>query len=152
MVYSDNEHLHPYGTELDFSVDDITYTPVNDLQSVEGPGVAWTKSDDTTLQTANRLKISTPGLQEVNQLKFVTYGHKTQGWGTIMTNFYGRATYYWKVTFPKLSAETTASNWKAQGYLVECKPFGKVEKGSDEKIAIEFTVELITKPIFTAGS
>lgn len=151
MVYSDNEHMHPYSTSLEFSTDDITYTFVNDLQSVEAPGIQWTKSDDTTLQTANRLKISTPGLQEVGQLKFQCYLHKTQG-ATLQTNFYGRAFYYWRVTFAKLSTETTATLWKGYGYLQECKPFGKAEKGSDEKIAIEFTVELTAKPVFTGGT
>ncbi len=151
MVYADTEHLHTFGTSLEFSTDNVTYIFVNDLASVDGPDPEMGKSDDTTLQSPNRIKLSTPGWETVGQLKFTCYLNKTQAI-TLDANFKSRVNYYWRVTLPKLSTESTATTFIARGYMLKASTVNKAEKGNDDKFMCEYEVEMTTHWVIAAGS
>src|SRR6185312_5644186 len=152
MAYSDNEHIHPFGCTLEVSVDlGSTWTFVNDLISIEPPTQEFKESDDTTLKSPNKIILTTPGWQEAGELKLTTYGHKTQGWGTLYTDFTGQGagasgstqTYQWRITLPKLATESVSgSTFVGSGWMKNFKIFGKAEKAQDDKLATEITIRM----------
>ena len=153
MAYADNEHLHPYGTTIEVSVDNVTFAFVNDLISIDPPNATRGKSDDTTLKSTNEVKLSTPGWIEAGDLTVECYLHKTQ-LATLEGYFWGgNNPLYWRITLPKLSTETVAGSIVLMtGWISEFRRMNKVEQGSDEKIKVMYKIVVTDKPTWTAGS
>jgi hypothetical protein len=151
---ADHTHIHPAGTTFWYSTDGINYTQVFDLAEIEGPEGTMGKSDDTTLSTANKQKVSTPGWSEFGDVPMMTYFYKALV-NTLYGYFTGRTTLYWRAVLPVIDAESNGSKWEYTAYISKFKTHGKAAKGSDDKIMVEIGLTPClpnAQPLLTQGS
>lgn len=142
------EKMHPYGTKLSYSVNDSAYTDLTDVVSITPPKTSVGESETTHLESASAAKEFVASWVEAGELSLTIRFHKTQ-----FATLYGllRATRYWKITFPLLSGEVTASSLKGQGFI---KEIGVTEGSaeSDDVYDCEITIRFTGALTFTAGS
>lgn len=148
---ADGTHIHPAGASFWYSTDGVTYTQVFDLSEFEGPEGEKKASDDTTLQSANKLLLATPGWETFSDVPFVVYLVKAF-LNTMYTHFTAGDTLYWRLLLPVIGAETNGTKWEFQGWLSKFKTMTKAAKGSDDKIMVDLSIHPTTQPLLFQGS
>ena len=151
MPYADHEHLHQYGLSLEVSLDGTTWTFIDDLFEADAYESEWGKSDDFTLQSPNRVKLTTPGWQTLSDIPIQSYLHKTQ-FETLLGYFHTRKPLQWRLTLPKLSSEATATTGAFFGYISKFKHHQQQTAGGEEKLKVAWTITPTTQIVSTPGT
>lgn len=144
-------HSHPAGSYISYDADGTPpYTDLAEIISIDAPEVAREPSVDTKLESTDKIKITTPGMKDPGESGFVVYMTKTQV-ATLIGFYNSGTTYYWKITFPLIDSESTASILVWQGWVMSYKA-EQVEAESNDKWRVNFRIKNTTMPVFTAGS
>lgn len=139
---------HPYGTNLSYSANGSTYTDLTDIVSIDPPNISVGESETTVIDSTGAYKEFIPSWAEAGELSFTCRFAKAQ-YNTLVG--FLRAVYYWKITFPLISGETTASTLVGQGFITEIGiTEGSAE--SDDVYDVEVTIRYTGAVTFTAGS
>jgi hypothetical protein len=141
-----------YGAKLSYVSSGTSYTDLTDIISITLPNLERADVDLTHLESGNNYREYGGGWIEPGTIEFEGYFTKTQ-FSTLKATLLdgGSDGYSWKVTFPLISGESTASTLVATGYL---KSIGSnaIDSSPDGRITCPFAVKVTGKPTFTAGS
>lgn len=141
---------HSYTSKISYSSTGSSYTDITDCRLITPPNMEVGDVDTTHLESASAAKEYIAGWLEGGEVPFEIHFHKTQ-FDTIRTIFTGRTTYYWKITLPLISGESTPSSFVIQGH-VKSFGFSEISSDSDDTLRVPITVKVTGLPTFTAGS
>lgn len=144
------EKVHPYTSVLAFSTNDSSYTDISDAASIIPPRASKGKSKTTHLISTAKTEEYIPGWRESGEIDCVAYFHKTQ-FAVLLGQYQSDTIYYYRVTFPVITGETTGSRIKAQGFITDIG-FDELNVDSDDAIKVPFKIKLTGPLTFTAGS
>lgn len=141
--------LHSNKTILSYSANGSSYTPVTLVKKISGPSIEWSDVDDSHLNMSDKFRIFSQGLGDGGEIEFELHFAK----GMVNTLYATIAnatnpTYFWKVEFPLITGETTASNWVMTGHINQLGS----EFELDENIMQSIKIKVASKPVFTQGS
>jgi len=142
--------LHPYTTKLYYDADGADpYTELTDLIECTPPNTTSGDCETTHLSSAGAAREYIAGWIEGGVVPFAGYFAKTQ-FTQLRTMLTGRLTWYFRITLPLLSTETTPSKVECQGH-VHSIAFDQVTI-DDNAIRCPFEMKVTGLPTFTAGS
>lgn len=140
-----------YGTKLSYSATGSVYTDLTDLISVTPPTMTRADVKVSHLESASQAHEYLAGWVEGGEVAFVAYFAKSQ-FNTLFTSLLASSdSYYWKVTFPLISGETSNSTLVIRGHLKEVAP-AEANIDDDGKLTVAFKVKTSGLPTFTQGS
>lgn len=140
--------LHAYGSKLQVSADDVTYTDIGEVVDIDPPAEVVNAAKATHLQSDNAAKENKPGLGETDKLTANINFVKAQ-FNTLKG--YYRTTKYWKVVAPLDTGEATASSLKGQGFISRIK-MGKLDPEDQTVIQAMIEITPTGRWTFTSGS
>ncbi len=150
---ADQEHVFSAGASIGYSPTNSNYTTLYDLQEIDAPALDRDDSPDTDLDSSAKTKQMTPGWRSTGSATVRLYLTKAQ-FAALQTlyNLDGpSAVYFWQLTLPKLSSESTASNLVFEGYIKSIK-IGRASVSSSEKIDCTVTITGSFGVTWTSGS
>lgn len=144
-------HTFPAGTLLSYDTDGVsTYTDLAEIISITPAQLKREPSPNTNLESTDRIIARTAGMIDTGEASFRVYFTKTQ-FNTLLGFFASGTAYYWKVSFPLIDSESTKSIAVWQGYISGVD-FESIERDSNDKISVNFTMTNTATITFTAGS
>lgn len=122
-----------------------SFTDVAEMTDVTMPSIEVNDVDVTHHGLTEKFRDFTPGLGTAGEIEFKILFDKTE-----QAALYAliRTTKWWRVNFPLAEGESTASNWKAQGYLKSIQNMNPL----DDKMEATMKIKLRNKPTFTGGT
>ena len=153
---ANNEHLHSAGTSLGYSTNGSSYTLLTDLRKAK-PGPSQRElSKDTSLDSANATHLYTGGWKKTGQGTFSVYLFKTL-FNTLFSTIFNTApgpgsVWYWQVTYPKLSTESTSGSQVVFQAVPTELAISESSIDSDDKIMVDAQLGGSAAITFTAGS
>jgi hypothetical protein len=142
---------HPFGTTLGYA-DTVggVYTTLTDLIDVTPPSVEIGKTETTHLASTGKAREYIAGWRDPGMLEFTGYLTKAQF--TTLKGFADAGTQkFWKVTFPLIDSEATATILISFGFISKIG-VDQISMEGDDAIKCPFEVCCSGDDTFTAGS
>lgn len=145
------DKMHPYKAVMGYKTvaSVTTYTDFSDLYAVKSPNQQVGVTDITTLDNTNQtgFKEFMPSWGDGGEAGFNVYLAKAQF--TVLLSLL-RITADFRVTFPPIGTETTASKMTFNGFITGIDT--EEMTIDDNAVRVPITVKVSGKPGFTAGS
>lgn len=138
---------HSYSTTLGLDpTGGSSFVAVAEVTHISGPGYKVTSVDRTNLNSPSRAREFVSGFIDAGQATFTCRWTKAEY--AILLSHLGTNLMNWKLTFPLVGAEVTASNIAWFGHIEELG----TEVPEDDVINNDVTVKISGLPVFVAGS
>jgi hypothetical protein len=145
-------HTHPFGTQLGYCLtSNGTYTYFSDLIDTQIPDDEWGKSDNSDLYNA-RQELTTFSWLKATSSDHTLYFVQSV-YATIMAIMAAGSSplYYWEVQYPLIGVQSTPAMAVWAGWISK-RSQNKIEKLSDDKYRVVWTIEKQGGVVLTAGS
>jgi predicted secreted protein len=137
------------GTKLYYDADGVDpYTQLTGVESLDGPDVTKEMEEQTDLDSSGGWKEYCTNFKDGGELTANIFTTKTIEAILYSTLFASDTAYYWKVTFPLQSGESTASTITFQGFLTR---IGKSVPAKGN-ITTPITIKVTGAVTWTSGS
>lgn len=138
---------HSYGTALGLDTSGgSSYVSVAEVKKIDRSSLKVTTSSMFNLLSPSAHEEKRPGKADAGQLSLTLNFTKAQ-YATFLTNV-RKALMSWKITYPLVGSEVTASNETFAGHIGELG----VAVPEDDTITVDVTVEISGVITFTQGS
>ena len=144
MAASTGVHVFSTTLQVDWT-GGVSYGSIAEVFRISGPNIKVSTTMLTNLNSPSAAREKTPGFIDGGECTFSITWTKAvinQAVGAL------RKKLNWKLIFPLVGAEVTASNWTFTGHLTA---LGN-DVPEDDRIVCPLTVDITGLPVFTPGS
>ncbi len=140
-----------YGATLAYSTTvGGAYTTLTGLKNFTPPAPKGARVKNHDLNAATQVVTSQRGWIDPGEMPLTLYFDRAQ-YNTILGFLSTGVEYFWKVTFPMIGGESTASKLTAPGYVAEVK-LDEISIDDENLVMLPIVVQLNDVPTFTPGS
>ncbi len=125
-----------------------SYTDFAYGTDVTPPKITSTRVDKTNHDSSNRYRQKRRGFRDAGEVTLKVLFEKTELAAIITLLEEDTDDKWFRVNFPLEDGESTASNWKCQGFLADLQNMNPL----DDKMEAEIVICLTGRPVFTQGS
>lgn len=140
-----------YGSRLSYSAAGSTYTALTDMAAFTPPSLEYADLKTTNLESTDGVHEYQAGLGEPGEIPGTAYFTKAQFAALMALAGPASDNYYWKITFPLLSGESTASQIIARGHLKKIS-LDEINIEDDNKVMAPIAIKVTGKWAFTAAT
>lgn len=140
-----------YGTTIGYSSNGSSYTSLSDVIDIKPPNFPAAKIKVSHLESSDQTHEYVRGWIDPAEGTITGYFTKAQFNTLLGLLFSGTDDYYWKITAPLISGESTASTLVIRGHLSDVD-LQSINIDDDGKITVDYKIQATKKPTFTAGS